>query len=183
MKRYSTLIALLWLGFFFGSIELSLSAENVIGTADLGTTFSQFLKKIQYDRINKTANGWQIYRDGKSIMYIHDKGKGDLIVRSINIVSSSIITTNGLHVGMSVEEVLEKYPNAELEMSEETEGEYFSPDELQRFGIDGKYDSCTVLYVESNDRKFLGTGNICDYPTANYRKNGYVDLISIYKWR
>jgi len=28
---------------------------------------------------------------------------------------------------MSVEEFLKKYPNAELEISEEAEGEYFSP--------------------------------------------------------
>jgi hypothetical protein len=183
MKRHLILIALLWSGFLFGSIELSMSAENVIGTADLGTTFSQFLKKIQYDRINKTADGWEIYKGGKSIMYIHDKGKGDLIVRGINIISPSIITRNGLHVGMSVEEFLKKYPNTELEMSAESDMECFSPDELQTYSTDGKYDSCTVLYVKSNDKKFLGTGKFFDYPTANYRKNGYIDFISIYKWK
>jgi len=183
MKRHLILIALFWSAFLFGSIELSISAENVIGTADLGTTFSQFLKKIQYNRIDKTADGWEIFKDGKAIMYIHDKGKGDLIVRSINIISPSIITTNGLHVGMSVEEFLKKYPNAELEMSQETGAECFSPDKLQMFSPDGKYDSCTVLYVESKDKKVFGTGNIYHHPTANYRKNGYIGLISIYKWK
>jgi len=108
MKRHLILIALLWSGFLFGSIELSISAENVIGTAYLGTTFRQFLKEIQYDRIHETTDGWEIYKDGKLIMYIHDKGKGDLIVRGINIFSASIITTNGLYVGMSVEEFLKK---------------------------------------------------------------------------
>ena len=182
MKRQLILIALLWLGFLFGSIELSISAENVVGTADLGTTFSQFVKKIQYDRINKTEDDWKIYKDGKVIMYIHDKGNGDLIVRSINILSPSIITTNGLHVGMSVDEFLKKCPNAKLEMSDMTGAEYFSPDELQTYTRDGTYDSISHLYVESNDKKLLGTGNFSDYPTANYRKNGSIRFISIYRW-
>ena len=67
-------------------------------------------------------------------------------------------------------------------MSGESETEYFSPDELQTYSTDGIYDSCTLLYVESNDKKFLGTGKFFDYPTTNYRKDGYIDSISIYKW-
>ncbi len=116
-------------------------------------------------------------------MYIHDKGKGDLIVRSIDILSPSIITTHGLHVGMSVEEFLKKYPNAKLGMSAESETEYLSADELQTYNPDGIYDSCMVFDVKSNDKKFLGTGNLFDYPTSNYRKDGYIDSISIYKWK
>jgi hypothetical protein len=93
------------------------------------------------------------------------------------------MTTHGLYVGMSVEEFLKKYSNTELKMPAESNTEYFAPDELQTYSADGKYDSCTVLFVRSNDKQFLGTGNFFDYPTSNYRKDGSIYLISIYKWK
>jgi hypothetical protein len=55
MKGHLILIALFCTNFLFSCSELSVSTKNVIGIEDLGTTFSQFLKKIRYDHINKTG--------------------------------------------------------------------------------------------------------------------------------
>jgi hypothetical protein len=128
----------------------------VIGTADIGTTFSQFLKKVRYDHISKTEVGtFLVSKDGDPILEIGDKGRGDSIIKMLTVISSSIITTAGLYVGMSIEEILTKYPNAKLE--EHDGGEYYAPDELQT------YDTCMMYCVDRN--------------------KGSIDLIKIFSWK
>ena len=117
------------------NINVIAAPKYGIGKAQLGMSFSEFLKYINYDSIKKEEDCcWEVYKKGVLILSLHDKNfLKDHVVRMINIYSPELVTTEGIYVGMPVTELLKRYPNTQLERGEDDIGEYFGPDKLQKY--------------------------------------------------
>jgi hypothetical protein len=157
--------------------------EFGIGKSCLGISFDEFLKHIKHDSVTET-DCLVVFDKGEMILQLSDKNYlSDRIVRMIDIYSEKLAASEGIRVGMPVVELLKKFPDMELNVSEEGDGaEYFMPKSLQTCTANGYFDICTFVYVEGNKQKHLASKPINSYPTKKFSKEGKVTLVSIFMW-
>jgi hypothetical protein len=156
----------------------SLGQDITIGHTSLDISFNAFLKNwINYDIVEQESGAVSIYKNGKLLLLISDKGNNDKIVRMVHVFSPDIRTTGGIFVGMPVLDVIKIFPGLTLEnFTSDGEDEYFAPPPLQKMAPDGSYDIVTLVHVNAL------TGEDDHFPTSNFRTDGAVTSISIFKW-
>ncbi len=163
--------------------SLSSGSEYGIGNARLGMSFNEFLKNIDHDTIKKYNDGqarWEIFKSGKRILVLYDKNDlKDLVVRLIDIYSPELITTDGVHVGMTVDDLLKKYPDTKLDSDLELRAEFFAPQQIQVRTNTGETVIGVYLFVTGKDKKPLGIDN--NYPADKFSREGTISMINIIK--
>ena len=158
-------------------------APSNVKTSFLGMDFNQFLEHIAYDDIQKVEGCcWAIKIKDELLLVLYDKkGLSDLIVRNFEIYSPKIILNNKIHTGMTIDSLLDLFPDIELLVDEDDDKmEYFSPPALITYKTDGSLDTIVAIEVESETGKPLSTNG--NYPTLQFEKKGYISKISVFKW-
>ena len=154
-----------------------------VETSFLGIDFNQFLEHIAYDDIQKVDGCcWGIKIKDELLLVLYDKkGLSDLIVRNFEIYSPQITLNRRIRTGMTIDSLLELFPDIELFIDEDDDKmEYFSPPALITYKPDGSLDTIVAIEVESETGKPLSIHE--DYPTRQFRKKGYISKISVFKW-
>lgn len=154
-----------------------------VETSFLGIDFDQFLEHIAYDEIQKVEGCcWGIKIKDELLLVLSDKkGLSDLIVRNFEIYSPKITLNNRIRTGMTIDSLLELFPDIELLIDEDDDKmEYFSPPVLITYKPDGGLDTIVAIEVESETGKPLSINE--NYPTRQFRKKGYISKISVFKW-
>lgn len=165
------------------SKDVAKDVKNNVEPGLLGMDFNQFLGHIAYDEIQEIEGCcWGIKRQGELLIVLYDKKElSDLIVRNFEIFSPTITLNKKIHTGMSVDHLLQFFPNIELMIDEnDYKTEYFSPPALMTYQPDGSLDTVVAFEVESETGKPLSMDK--NYPTRRFSRKGYISKISVFKW-
>jgi hypothetical protein len=156
--------------------------RNVIDHGIIGISFDEFLSRINHDKIVEDSGVMRVYRKGKHLLSFSDKNwLEDKIVHLVAIFSPDFKIMSGIYVGMPVQEVMNLFPDVQLEFDyAEGDSEYFAPILLQKKALDGHSGIVTLLHVSSEDGSFLGSGKDSDYPLSKFRTDGVVTSLSIF---
>lgn len=163
------------------ALNITQSPKDHIDVSLLGMSFSDFLNHFDYDRTEVFEGMLYAYKNEKPIFALSDKNDlRDKVVWQVEIFSPNLISEKGIHVGMPITELLKDFPGLELLMSHEDDTEFFEPAELQK--LNTKFPSVAILInVGSTNGTPLGTGNLWEYPTKQYKTDGVISSIYIVK--
>lgn len=157
----------------------SKNANQLIGVADLGTSFNEILSRFEYDSTQESDGYLMVLRKGKVIFSLNDKNDlHDRIVRQIIIASPTIGVDGDIHVGMSVEELLKRFPNLSLDLDYEADSEYFAPPSLEQGTL--KYPDARIFFhVAASNDGHLSRDEKGKYPTKLFSTKGRIRYIHI----
>jgi hypothetical protein len=161
------------------SLSKSKNANQQIGVADLGISFNEILSRFEYDSTQESDGYLMVQRKGKTIFSLNDKNNlSDKIVRQIIIASPTIGVDGDIHVGMSVEELLKRFPNLSLELDYEADSEYFAPPSLEQGTL--KYPDARIFFhVAASNGGHLSRDKEGQYPTKRFSTKGHIRYIHI----
>ncbi len=155
------------------------AGNNYLGVSSLGMSFDDLLSHFSYDATNEVDGYFWVSKKGEPLFGLSDKNDlTDKTVWMISIASPDITTDGGVHVGMTIQELLKKYPNISLSFDQD-EQDIFAPDELQH-GTSNNPDARIFFYVKSNDGTSLSHVSPDKYPTKDFSTNGVVSHILVY---
>jgi hypothetical protein len=152
-----------------------------IGVSLLGLSFSEFLSHFDYDRAEVFEGQLYAYKNGKLILALSDKNElKDKVVWQVEVFSPNLISEKGIHVGMPITELVKEFRSLELQMSHEDNSEFFEPAELQELKKEFP-DAAILINVGSKNGTPLGSGNLWEYPTKQFKTEGVISSIYIFK--
>lgn len=136
--------------------------------------------------------GYAISIDGTLALVFGDKNPPSnfpKVVRWLEISSPLFRSENGLHVGMSVVEVIKLLPDAPLHLSAlDLASEYFAPEAFQSCTEKGRPRTIFLLYVSSPKqlgREYTRKSLKCSSAesTHTFSHEGHISKIRIYDWQ
>ena len=156
--------------------DIFVITKNSIGPAKLGMTFDEFLKYFKYDKIETNEyNMVVVYRNGNRILTLSDKNDGKTkIVKDFSVLYPKFKMSNGVHVGMTINELVNIYPKIEVKFEED---DYFAPFEMQTSKPDQSMD-IVFLIIFRFDK--LPTDLENSTITKSSIIDGYIAYISVY---
>lgn len=142
-----------------------------------GMPFDTLLKQFAHDATKKNDGYLWALKDGKTLFGLSDKNNlHDRKVRLIYLVSPEI-QVDGIHAGMSISALLDKYPGLRLNIG-------YGDKEM--FTLPAGTRKMTVLAVVRSDKGGklafggeTGTGKL-PYPTRQFSTAGHIDHILIF---
>jgi len=148
----------------------------------LGQSFEEALLIFAGYEITSVENGFLVSRKGEKLLAFWSKGNEHRI-GMIEVYSPSYQTSDGLKVGLKVNEILKIRRDLQLTVDEMTGEEYFAPRELQT-PSEKFYEILCLLYVKSYDGEKIG-----HYPEKTFPEksigiigNGEIKYFRIYYW-
>jgi hypothetical protein len=131
----------------------SLITENRVGGISLGDDFKKLIDK--YDFI-EDYNEYYLKINDRLILSIWSKDEKS--VSGITVYSNDFKTQNDFFVGFDINKILKIYPDIKINLSEETQEEYFSIGDY----FDNN-DNTFLIYLKSNFDNKLGRYNSDDF--------------------
>lgn len=164
------------------SVPIGTKAEQNtyhLGVSSLGMTFKELLSHFDYDSTDEDEGVFWVSKNGGPLFGLNDKnGLHDKVAWSIDIISPGITTDGDVHVGMSVKELLRKFPNLSLNIDEDNL-EYFAPPTLEN-GTKNNPDAKILIYVSKDNNLSLANINPGKYPTKKFSHDGLVKHILVF---
>lgn len=163
-----------------------------IGPFGIGSSYSNFVSIIQFDSASIEGYYLVLYDNNhEKILLLGDKNWNlSNVVQYIKIHSNKYRTSNGIHVGMSINELTNILKRNIEVIYENLEGESESifPKEFQTDNDNHTLKYIFSIELKSYDNKKIGIYDVTndgfsDYLiTTNFRTNGYISLITIGNW-
>lgn len=181
-------------GWVYGKyINFKIIINNTgIGKYGIGAPYSKFIALIPHTEIITNSDeyaspGLLLYNKGEKYLEIGDKDYGRSgIIKFIRIYSDNFITSNGIYVGLSINDltnILKGPVTVENDLEYNSESilppvfQTKNPDKTKPFGI------IFNIVLKSYDDRMIGIyDNTNRYETKSFRTNGYVSAILIYNY-
>ncbi len=154
-----------------------------IGADSFDIPFSELLSRFAHDSTTESDGYVWVQKGGKPLFGMSDKNDlQDRKVRLIYLISTDIQVGNDVHAGMSIDALLQIYPNLELDIGYNND-EVFS---LPVPGGGGKNISILAVVrskdgsrLASNDPERRAAGHL-PYPTRHFSTAGHIDHLLIF---
>lgn len=164
-----------------------------IGLSSFEIPFTEFLAHFKYDATDIADGSVSVSQAKKTLFSLSDKNNlQDKRVRMIEIYSPDIQTENGIHVGMSINDLMQKFPDLPLDYWEVGSEEcFYIPLGNVQTQTKGSQPVEIVAFVSSNNGKELATKGLkalskskessgpWPYPTKEFSKEGSISRILI----
>ncbi len=157
-------------------------AADRIGADSFDIPFSELLNRFPHDATAESDGYVWVLKGGKALFGMSDKNDlQDRKVKLIYLISPDIQVGNGVHAGMSIKALLQKYPNLELDIGY-NDDEMFS---LPATGGAGE-NMIVLAIVRSKDGSRLASDDPAraagdlPYPTRHFSTAGHIDHILIF---
>ena len=167
------------------------SSAYRIGPHSLEISFDEFMSHFTYDSTEVIEGMLWVKKGEQTLFGLSDKNDlQEKKVRMIELYSPDIQTESGVHVGMTIKQLQQLFPDIELDYYEESNEEAFliplSGTQLPPKQGDDVY---VAAFVESkvnkeltkHPLKDLKNGDPWPYPTKDYSTEGSISRILLFK--
>ncbi len=163
--------------------QAAAATADRIGADSFDIPFSELLSHFDHDATRESDGYLWVMKAGKPLFGMSDKNDlQDRKVRLIYLISPDIQVGNGVHAGMPIEALLQKYPNLELDIG-------YNDDEM--FSLPGASSAGKNLIIlaivrskdggrlASDDPARRAPGEV-PYPTRHFSTAGRIDHFLIF---
>lgn len=157
-------------------------SANRIDADSFGIPFRELLSRFAHDSTKESSGYVWALKAGKPLLGMSDKNDlRDKKVRLIYLVSPDIQVGNGVHAGMTIKALLQKYPGLELDIGYNND-EIFSISVIA--GPGKEMDVLAVVHSEDGSR--LASHDAAHdagrslYPTRRFSTAGHIDHLLIF---